>query len=95
MTVQMMWIRCTGIDSLAYQEFDKMPAGSYTIIATDTLTGCSNVVGKGDIIKNVDQLIDLVHISCVPELSSLQKTETSHCTALILHMNVQMQMSSA
>ncbi len=40
--------------SLAYQEFDKMPAGSYTIIATDTLTGCSNVVGKGDIIKNVE-----------------------------------------
>lgn len=35
-----------------YQEFDKMPAGTYTIIATDTVTKCSAVVGKGVIEKN-------------------------------------------
>lgn len=38
--------------SLAFQEFDKMPAGSYTITATDTLTKCSTVVGSGVIEKN-------------------------------------------
>lgn len=40
--------------SLAYQEFDKMPAGTYTITASDSVTGCSAVVGTGVITKNIE-----------------------------------------
>lgn len=36
---------------LSYQEFDLQPAGNYTVTATDTVTGCSAVVGTGVIEK--------------------------------------------
>lgn len=40
--------------SQSSQEFRKMPAGAYTIVATDTVTGCSKVVGTAEIVKNIE-----------------------------------------
>ncbi len=39
---------------LSYQEFEPQPAGNYTVTATDTLTGCSAVVGTGVIEKFIE-----------------------------------------